>query len=205
MFHRLLSRRSYHYKPKDRHALSQPLPELVNKDYVLFKCEEPRIRLKSLAATLCMPLWGYLGYFALSLPTTVVEPYGKDFEKKEENSWILNTVSSASRGVGVAFGAFGLGITSYWILRTGRTIRRVVLRKGGKYVTLVTYGLMGLGSKYSTVPLNHCSTIKSTFLRDTKMFIRLKDRYLKFQLNVEDGYFVNKPLFDRTVGFSRKI
>uniref|UniRef100_A0A0K2SXI8 Transmembrane protein 223like [Bombyx mori] n=1 Tax=Lepeophtheirus salmonis TaxID=72036 RepID=A0A0K2SXI8_LEPSM len=203
-YHRIF-RRLYHYKPKDRHVLSEPVPELVNKDYILFKCEEPRIRLKSIVATICLPLWGYLGYFALSIPSTIIEPYAKQFKKGDKNSWVIDTVASASQGVGIAFGGFGIGLTTYWFLRTGRTIRRVVLRKGGKYVTLVTYGLLGIGSKYSTVPITHCSTVKKTFLRDTKIFLNLKDHYLKFQLNIEQGFFVNKPLFDRTVGISRKV
>ena len=42
--------------------------------------------------------------------------------------------------------------------RTMNTVRRLVLRKGGKHITLVTYGMFGNKSKVKTIPVNHVST-----------------------------------------------
>jgi hypothetical protein len=44
----------------------------------------------------------------------------------------------------------GVALSGYWISRTMNTVRRVVLRKGGKYVTIVTYGILGFSSRYTT-------------------------------------------------------
>ena len=42
------------------------------------------------------------------------------------------------------------------------TVRRIVLRKGGKYVTIVTYGLFGYTSRYTT---KHLSQVTSNYFR----------------------------------------
>ena len=46
-------------------------------------------------------------------------------------------------------------MTAYWLLRSLSTVRQLILRKGGKHVTLVTYGLFGKSSRVTTVPVNH--------------------------------------------------
>ena len=38
-----------------------------------------------------------------------------------------------------------------------------------------------------------------------RFYLRVKERQFKFQVNVQDGVFTNKPLFERTVGISRRI
>jgi hypothetical protein len=49
----------------------------------------------------------------------------------------------------------GAGISGYWLSRTLKTVRRIILRKGGKHVTIVTYGLFGPYSRSTTVPVQH--------------------------------------------------
>ena len=39
----------------------------------------------------------------------------------------------------------------------------------------------------------------------SRFFLRVKDRQFKFQVNVQDGVFTNRPLFERTVGVSRRM
>ena len=51
----------------------------------------------------------------------------------------------------------GVGLSGYWLVRTTNTVRQLVLRKGGKHLTVVTYGLLGRSSKFTTIPLNHVS------------------------------------------------
>ena len=50
---------------------------------------------------------------------------------------------------------FFTGCAFYWLVRTLYLVRRLVLRKGGRHVTIVTYGLLGATSKNTTVPLSH--------------------------------------------------
>jgi hypothetical protein len=53
----------------------------------------------------------------------------------------------------------GAGLSGYWVRRTLNTVRRVILKKGGKHVTLVTYGLFGPYNRHCTVPVQHVSQI----------------------------------------------
>ena len=56
------------------------------------------------------------------------------------------------------FDLTGIALTGYWANRAMKTVRRVVLRKGGKYVTIVTYGLLGFTSRYTTKAVSHVSS-----------------------------------------------
>ena len=53
----------------------------------------------------------------------------------------------------------GVGLSGYWLVRTTNTVRQLVLRKGGKHLTVVTYGILGRSSKFTTIPLNHVSIL----------------------------------------------
>ncbi len=121
----------------------------------------------------------------------------------------------------------GCGLSCYWLLRTTNTVRRLVLRKGGKHITLVTYGILGSTSRVRTVPVTHvrstacpnrvslenldyspllqCSAVHAPFYRKHRFFLIIKDHMFKYQFNLEDGIFTNKPLFDKTVGLRRRI
>ena len=57
------------------------------------------------------------------------------------------------------FAASGVSLSGYWLVRTMNTVRQLVLRKGGKHITIVTYGILGRSSKFTTIPLNHVSNI----------------------------------------------
>ena len=60
----------------------------------------------------------------------------------------------------ICFVLKGVSLSAYWISRSMHTVRRIVLRKGGKYVTIVTYGLFGYTSRYAT---KHISQVESIF------------------------------------------
>ena len=53
----------------------------------------------------------------------------------------------------------GVGLSGYWLVRTTNTVRQLVLRKGGKHLTVVTYGILGRSSKFTTIPLSHVSSL----------------------------------------------
>merc|ERR1712066_1156328 len=117
--------------------------------------------------------------------------------RKEESplpTWIQDNVDSSSRGVGVAFFLFGVGLSGYWLSRTLNTVRQLVLRKGGKHLTIVTYGVLGRSSKFTTIPLAHCSASMYNLRGRPRFFLRVKERHFKYQVNVQDGVFTNKPL-----------
>ena len=81
-----------------------------------------------------------------------------------------------------------------------------MLRKGGKFVSIQTYGVMGNNKKYMNVPVLHCSAVQHRFfLGEERFFLKIRDHSFKYQFNLEEGIFSNKPMFDRTVGISRRI
>ncbi len=43
------------------------------------------------------------------------------------------------------------------------TVRRVVLRKGGKHVTIVTYGILGVTSRYTTKAVSQVSKFDQVY------------------------------------------
>ena len=67
----------------------------------------------------------------------------------------------------------GTGISGYWLNRTLKTVRRLVLKKGGKHVQIVTYGLFGPYNRYSTIPVQHVSRMLNTPKSMLKIFTKL--------------------------------
>jgi len=193
--------RSY-YKPKQKDAFFD-IEGVITKDTLLFRYEDvKKVRMKNLAGMIMFPMWAWLGYSAYNLKTQM-----KSFEDKVEtsvkHSFLLNNVVSASFGVGVGFFLFGVGLSSYWTIRTMNTIRKAVLKKGGKYVLLQPYGFLGTNQSFISVPVVHTSGIQHKFYGKHRFFLRVRNHSFKYSFNLEDGMFSNKPLFDRTLGISR--
>ena len=128
-----------------------------SQDLILFRYENPRrIMLYNFAGGACFIMFSYSAYNAWQLD----KDFGphRDRIEKLEHGWLFEkTVLGANRFVSLAFFTFGASICFYWLVRNLYMVRRCVLRKGGRHVTLVTYGLMGVSAKFTTVPLSHVS------------------------------------------------
>ena len=88
-----------------------------------------------------MPVWGLLGYTYYSLKSKM-EEFKEDVADVAENTMInflLDNVLNASRGMGLAFFLCGAGLSSYRVVRTMTTVRRLVFRKGGRSRTCLWY------------------------------------------------------------------
>jgi len=195
--------RSY-YKPKQKDAFFD-VEGVVNKDLVLFRFEDSKnVRMKNILGMTMLPVWAYLGYFAFSLKRKM-EPFKEGIDSSVRHSMLIQNVTKASVGVGIGFFLFGAGLTSYWMMRTMNTVRKLVLKKGGKHVGIQTYGLLGGNASFMNVPVAHCCGIQHKFYGKHRFFLRVRDHSFKYSFNLEDGVFMNKPLFDRTVGVSRKF
>jgi len=195
----LRSVRNY-YKPRRSEAFFD-VEGVVTKDTLLFRYDdEKKVRRKGLLGLFMLPLHGYLGYFAFGLRKL---DSLKEVDEKLEYNLRFQNVLQASTVVGAFFCMFGIGLSSYWVTRTVNTVRRLILRKGGKYVGIQTYGLLGRNDKFVNVPVVHCSGIQRKFYGRFTFFLKVRDHNFKYSFNLEDGVFTNKPLFDRTVGVSR--
>ena len=136
-----------------------------------------------------MPVWGFMGYTSYSLKSKM-EEFKEDVADNTKINFLLDDVLNASRGIVPAFFLCGVGLSSYNVVRTMITVRRLVLT----YIAIQTYGVTWGGGKGQNVPVVHCSGIQHTFYGKHRFLLKVRDH--KYQLNLEEGV-------DRTVGISR--
>merc|ERR1712059_77974 len=201
-----------YFKPKHTKEAFYDVEGVVTKDTILFRYDDPSrlVMKRNVAALALVPVWGWVGYNTFVLKSTV-EPL-KERQVVTEDArlqWLLNNVSLGSRGLGVAFFLFGAALSSYYCVRTLYTLKRIVLKKGGKYVAFQTYGLLGTNSAFFNVPVVHCSGTQpfknQLFFKDVTFFVKVRDHSFRYRLNLEDGTISNRPLFNRTIGQGRTV
>lgn len=201
--------RQIHYKPRQKEAFYD-VEGVVTKDILLFRYEEAKkVFYRNMVALAMFPVWGQMGYVSYSLKSRLEndlkDGVAENVASNTKINFLYNNVLKASTGIGLAFFLFGAGLSSYWVIRSMNTVRRLVLRKGGKYVAIETYGLFGGAGKVQNIPVVYCSGIQYTFYSKHRFFLKVRDHSFKYQLNLEEGIVSNKPLFDRTVGISRTV
>ena len=86
--------------------------------------------------------------------------------------------------------------------RNRQTVRRVVLRRGGKAVTLQSYGVLGGRGRSITVPVRHCRGDQRRLYTGFRYFVWVQEERFKFHLNLDDGLITHRPLFTRTLGLA---
>ena len=82
-------------------------------------------------------MFGFMGYTAWFLNEDIDELSKKQQkqEQLEKAGALMRFINKVSKGIAVAFLSGGSLLSTYWILRNCHTIRRLILRKGGKHVT----------------------------------------------------------------------
>ena len=161
--------RLYHYKPKDSHRSDAAAVEkFAVKDVLLFRYENPRkILWRNVIAASVLVGSCIMGHTAWNLRSDLknfIEKGGQSYEEKmKEQGKLIWIVHNASGKIGIIFCLFGLGLSTYWFLRTSHTIRRLILKKGGKHCVFVTYGVFGINSRHFTVPVIH---VRSRFKKE---------------------------------------
>lgn len=101
---------------------------------------------------------------------------------------------------GIPAGTLVLGAGLLFSLRS---VRSVMLRAGGKQVTLTTHAPFGLGA-HCTVPLNQVSCMAHRGEVPAVLPLKVKGRRFYFLLD-KAGHFPNTKLFDSTVGAYRSL
>lgn len=86
---------------------------------------------------------------------------------------------------------------------TLRSVRFLILRKGGKDISFVTYGPFNK-NRIMTVPLKCVSAQESREIAKTQLPLKVKNRSLFYILDMR-GEFKNPKLFDYTAGLKRRI
>ncbi|XP_014248429.1 transmembrane protein 223 isoform X2 [Cimex lectularius] len=103
-------------------------------------------------------------------------------------------------GFSVFFGCVMFGSACTFTLRS---VRYLILRKGGKIISLVTYTPFG-PNRIMDVPLRYVSAITSRTNARVHLPIKVHGKYLYYMLDMK-GEFRNKALFDATAGMYRKF
>ncbi|XP_022909941.1 transmembrane protein 223 [Onthophagus taurus] len=173
----------------------------VIKDVILYKYENPRffVYLNVFAITQ-FGFWGYLSHFAY---TTLRDA---PVEVTQETSWWrkINLGENKYRNsLAVLSFIIGYGILTVSWMFTLRSVRYLVLRKGGGECTFVTYTPFGK-NRMVTVPLSDMSSVQTRSTATTQLPIKVKNHNFYYILDMK-GEFKNPTLFDYTAGLKRTL
>ena len=86
---------------------------------------------------------------------------------------------------------------------TLRSVRYLILRKGGKELSFVTYGPFNK-NRIMTVPLKNVSAQESREIAKTQLPLKVRNYRFFYILDMR-GEFRNPKLFDFTAGLKRRI
>ncbi|XP_067634043.1 transmembrane protein 223 [Eurosta solidaginis] len=175
----------------------------VAKDVILFKYENPKyFNVLNIFALSQFVFWTYLSHYAFtSLKDAPVQQI-----PGEELAWYdrINLGENKYRnGITTLCFLIGYGILCGAWLFTLRSVRYLILRKGGNDITFVTYGPFNK-NRIMTVPLRCISAQQSRDTARTFLPIKVKNRSLFYVLDMR-GEFRNTQLFDYTAGLKRRI
>ncbi|KAF5925994.1 hypothetical protein HPG69_016030 [Diceros bicornis minor] len=171
------------------------------RDVLLF--EHERGRFFAILGLFCAGqgvFWASLAVAALARPPVAARP--PDAELPDRGR--LDLRSTLWRyGLAVGCGAIGTLVLGAGLLFSLRSVRSVMLRAGGKQVTLSTHAPFGLGAHF-TVPLNQISCMAHRGEVPAMLPLKVKGRRFYFLLD-KAGHFPNTKLFDNTVGAYRSL
>uniref|UniRef100_A0A4X1VKD8 Transmembrane protein 223 n=1 Tax=Sus scrofa TaxID=9823 RepID=A0A4X1VKD8_PIG len=181
-----------------RRALHDAAPP---RDVLLF--EHERGRFFAVLGLFCAGqgvFWASLAIAALARPPAPARP--PDTESPDRGR--LDLRSALWRyGLALGCGTIGTLVLSAGLLFSLRSVRSVMLRAGGKQVTLTTHAPFGLGAHF-TVPLNQVSCMAHRGEVPAMLPLKVKGRRFYFLLD-KAGHFPNTKLFDITVGAYRSL
>lgn len=171
----------------------------VVKDVILFKYDNPRFyKILNVFAICQFGFWGYLSYTAFTtlrdapVPKDDTLPWWRKVNLGENK--YRNTLAFLSF-------AIGYGILAISWMYTLRSIRYLILRKGGDKVTLVTYTPFG-ENRLLTVDLSNVCCKETRMATRSQLPLKVKNHKLHYILDMK-GEFKNPQLFDYTAGLKR--
>ncbi|KXJ84186.1 hypothetical protein RP20_CCG018910 [Aedes albopictus] len=173
----------------------------VVKDVMLYKYDNPRFyRILNIFAITQFLFWGYLSHFAYNTLRDTPVPEGNS----EELAWYerINLGENKYRnGIAIMSFLIGYGILFTAWMFTLRSVRFLILRKGGEKVSVVTYGPFGK-NRIMEVPVNCISAQESREAARVTIPIKIKNRSFFYVVD-KKGEFTNARLYDYTVGMRR--
>ncbi|XP_039113610.1 transmembrane protein 223 [Hyaena hyaena] len=171
------------------------------RDVLLF--EHERGRFFAVLGLFCAGqgvFWASLAVAALARPPAWALPPDAEFPHSGRSD-LRSTLWRC--GLALGCGAIGTLVLGAGLLFSLRSVRSVMLRAGGKQVTLTTHAPFGLGARF-TVPLSHVSCMAHRGEVPAMLPLKIKGRRFYFLLD-KAGHFPNMKLFDNTVGAYRSL
>ncbi|PSN52737.1 hypothetical protein C0J52_06152 [Blattella germanica] len=172
----------------------------VGKDVILYHYENPKFfRIVNIFALSQFGFWTYLSHFAFTSLKDAPAPKQMDSVpwwrriNLGENKY-RNGLTALSFLVG-----YGI-LTAAWLF-TLKSVRYLILRKGGDKLTFITYTPFGK-NRMTTVDLNKVSSQETRQNAKVQLPIKVKDHRLYYVLDMK-GDFKNPKLFDSTAGLKR--
>ncbi|CAH1119764.1 unnamed protein product [Phaedon cochleariae] len=172
----------------------------VIKDVILFKYDSPKFfRYLNIFAICQFGFWSYLSLLSFqTLRDAPVDP------TKATHWWEKINLGENKYRNGITIISFlvGFGILSISWMYSLRSVKYLILRKGGQQVTIVTYTPTATNRMF-TVDLGNLSCKDSRKVSQSHLAIKVKGHYLHYLLDMK-GEFRNPKLFDHTAGIYRK-
>ncbi|KAH8369936.1 hypothetical protein KR093_001513 [Drosophila rubida] len=175
----------------------------VPKDVMLFKYENPRFyNMLNFFGVCQFVFWTYLSHFAFTTlkDAPVVEKPGEELKWYQRINLGENKYKN---GITICSFLIGYGILFAVWMFTLRSVRFLILRKGGQSISFVTYGPFNR-NRIMTVPLKCISAEESRELARVQLPIKVKNKSMYYVLDMR-GEFRNPQLFDYTAGLKRRI
>jgi len=193
--------RSY-YKPKQMKNLYD-VETSVKKDVVIFRYEDPKkIIGRAWIGLACIPFGLYMSQTSLMLKPTLEGWQDREFDSR--TSYLMGNIQAVSKGLGVFWLIFLPVLGIYYFNRTRHTVRKLVLRKGGKMLSIRTYGVTPNGGRWIHVPSGDCEASQRAFFGGYKCLLNVKDHKFAYHFNLEEGVINNRGMFDRAIGLGRR-
>ncbi|KOB77739.1 Uncharacterized protein OBRU01_03614 [Operophtera brumata] len=174
----------------------------VLKDVILFKYENPKFyTYMNIFAVVQYMFWTYLGIFAFSS----LKDAPVDRSKIDESTPWFRKINLGENKYRNTLGILAVVVGSLamiWMY-TLRSVRFLILNKGGRNVTFVTYTPFGK-NRLMTVPVENVCCKESRNIARVQLPLKVKNTMMHFMLDMR-GEFKNPILFDCTAGLSRKL
>ncbi|OWR53942.1 hypothetical protein KGM_212935 [Danaus plexippus plexippus] len=145
--------------------------------------------------------WTYLGIFALK--TLRDAPVDKS-KITEDTPWFrrINLGENKYRNtLGTVAILIGTGSLAMIWLYTLKSVRYLILNKGGRHLTFITYGPFGK-NRIMKVPVECVCSKESRKIARVQLPIKVKNTMMHYMLDMR-GEFKNPMLFDSTAGLKR--
>uniref|UniRef100_A0A1B0DQB3 Uncharacterized protein n=1 Tax=Phlebotomus papatasi TaxID=29031 RepID=A0A1B0DQB3_PHLPP len=176
----------------------------VAKDVIIFKYDNPKFfRYLNIFALCQFFFWNYLSHFAFT--TLRDAPVDRNTSEDLPFWRRLNLGDNKYRyTLTILCFSIGYGVLALGWMFTLRSVRFLVLRKGGESVSFVTYTPFGINNRIMDVPLSSVSAQESRQAARVQLPLKVKNRAFYYILD-KRGSFPNAKLFDYTAGLKRKF